>query len=298
MRTKKYVPVIMLCLVLSWGGCREIRIKYANKIRPGNWLKNISVNYQVKQIRKSVHIQIYFPKSYKNGQSLRTLIGLHGYNGSSSDWENYTSIESDADKYNFIIVCPSMGKTLYESAFFPETVNKWDGMPGGRWIVEILIPYLRENFLITQTRENTGIFGLSTGARGAILLSAQHTDIFGAAAGFSGDYDPMSTPRDKLLTSVYGSYYRFKERWKKTDNIIDLAVNLKNTPVLLGHGEKDYKVPVEQSGILAIRLLQLHKKHGGYIIKYFRKKYALHEWSFWRYMLPHFMDFFNEHLKG
>lgn len=298
MPRKRYIPAIMLCLIVLWSGCREVRTQFASRIKPGNWLKSLKVGYQVKQVRKSVHIQIYFPKNYENGQALRTLIALHGYNGSSSDWESNTSIESQADKYKFIIVCPSMGKTLYESTFFPETTQKWGGMPGGRWIAEILIPYLRENFGIAETRAKTGIFGLSTGARGAILLSARHTEIFGAAAGFSGDYDSMSMTRDRLLTSVYGPYYKFKERWKKTDNIIDLAVNLKNTPVLLGHGEKDYKIPFEQSGILAIRLLQLRKKQGGYVIKYFRKKYGQHNWSFWRYMLPHSMEFFNEHLKG
>ena len=270
---------------------------YRGHIQSGSWLKNIRVVYTAQGQNKYLMVQIYFPKNYIRGKNLRTLIGLHSYKGGLRDWEKNTAIESYADKYNFIIVCPHMGNTIYETEFFPETTRKWDGIPGGKFIVDILIPYVSRNFGISLDGRRIGIFGNSTGGRGALLLAASHPKIFGAAAGLSGDYDPLSMPNDRLLTSVYGSFKDFRARWENKDNIIKLAENLIDIPVFIAHGDKDHVVPFEQSRILAIRLLQLRKKRGGFIMEYYLKKYKFHEWGFWRMMIPQMMSFFDKHLK-
>ncbi len=271
--------------------------QYRGHIKSGSWLTNIKVEYTAQGQNKFVLAQIYFPKNYIRGKNFRTLIGLHSYKGGFRDWEKNTAIESYADKYNFIIVCPNMGKTIYETEFFPETTKKWNGIPGGKFIVDILIPYVIKNFGISLEGNRIGIFGNSTGGRGALLLAASYPQIFGAAAGLSGDYDPLSMPNDRLLTSVYGNFKNFRARWENKDNIIKLAENLFNIPVFIAHGEKDQVVPFEQSRILAIRLLQLRKKRGGFILGYQLKKYKFHDWGFWRLMTPQMMSFFNEYLR-
>ncbi len=275
---------------------RPNRFSYSGEILPGKWLRNLKVAYsEAKDGFRN--IQIFFPSGYKKGENARVLIALHGYGANLREWELGSSIEKLANDLNFVIVCPDMGNTVYESKFYPETTVKWAGIPGGKFVSENLINYLNNTFALAYEREKTGIFGLSTGGRGAMLLSALHADIFGAAAGLSGDYDPLAMPRDRLLTAVYGDIKQFEERWKTDDNIINLADKLINTPVYISHGDKDSVVPKEQSWIFAIRLKQLQKKMGGFDITYFEKKYSMHDWRYWGSMLPEVMDFFNKKLK-
>jgi putative tributyrin esterase len=297
MSVLRSITFLMVIALLFQCQSKKLTFQYRGHIKSGSWLTNIKVEYTAQGQNKFALAQIYFPKNYIKGKNFRTLIGLHSHQGSYRDWERHTSIENYADMYNFIIVCPNMGNTIYETEYFPETTNKWNGIPGGRWIVEILIPYLQENFAICLKGNRIGIFGNSTGGRGALLLAASYPHIFGAAAGLSGDYDPISMPNDRLLTSVYGNFKDFRARWEKKDNIIKLAVNLHNIPVFIAHGEKDMVVPFEQSRILAIRLLQLRKNSGEFILEYHLKKYKFHDWSFWGIMTPQMMSFFNEYLK-
>lgn len=295
----KVVIILVWAIIVSCGSMR-VPIAYTGDIQPAHWLRDTIVSHEQsgKQIR--IPVQLYFPAKYKRGDSLRTLIVLHGFKQSYLDWERYTEIEKYADRYGFILVCPDMSTTLYESRYYPETKNKWSPVPGGKFIIEILMPYLKDNFSIAADRNSTGIVGLSTGGRGAILLAAQRVDLFGSAAGLSGDYDPELMKNDPLLISVYGPYDRHEKRWKEEDNIIALAEKLKNTPVYIAHGAKDTVVPNEQSIMLVLRIKRLREINGGgYPLKLETAISAkgLHDWKFWGDCVPDFMEFFNNQLK-
>ncbi|MDY6934855.1 MAG: alpha/beta hydrolase-fold protein [Spirochaetota bacterium] len=293
----KYIFCIMLLIALQ--ACASQQFQYKAKIISGNWLQDLKIEYVYFGEKKDVPIQIYFPKSYSKGKEYRVLICLHGYNKNMHDWETNTDIENYADTYNFILVCPDMKTTLYELRYYPETTNRWNGIPGGAWIAEKLIPFLRDQFLIALDKNKTGILGYSRGGRGSILIACNYPEIFGAAAGLSGSYDNLSMTNDELLTSLYGAYDEYSERWKKDDNILDMAVNLKETSIFIAHGTKDWRTNYEQSRLFAIRLKQLQKKNDeGYKFEYHEKKYKLHDWKFWKGMLPEMMRFFDENLNS
>ena len=186
---------------------------------------------------------------------------------------------------------------LYETRYYLQTRNKWSNVPGGKWIGDILIPFLREQFAIAYEKRKTGILGNSIGARGAILTASSYPKIFGAAAGLSGFYDTIAITDNKLLISIYGEYDNFPKRWEDDDNIIKLAVNLRDTPVFLAHGKRDWKVNFEQARLLAIRLKQLQKGNKNtYKFEYHEKKYKFHDWKLWNAMLPFMMSFFDKSL--
>lgn len=275
---------------------KSYSFNYKGEIKSGAWLRNLKVEYTAHGAKFHALAQIYFPSQYKKGDNLRTLIVLHEYNETMREWEVNTNIEKYADDYNFILVCPNMRTSLYESKFYPETTNRWAEMPGGKFIGEVLINYIRKNFAIGSTRDKTGIFGVANGARGALLVSSKYYDIFSVSTGMSGNYDSLSMTRNKRLISVYGEFKRFKERWEQDDNIIKLAVNLKNTSVYLWHGVKDYNIPREHSVMLAMRLKHLQKNNGGYEIIYKENKYYTCEWKHWRRILPEVMEFFDKKL--
>jgi S-formylglutathione hydrolase FrmB len=269
---------------------------YSGSITPGSWIYD-KITYTYNEESASVNLQLYFPKTYKGSSSVRTLIVLHGYRGNQKDWNNNTRISALAEQYSFVLVCPSMATTLYESAYFPETLNKWGPLPGGLFISDVLVPYLRKNFSAATNPKFTGIFGNSTGGRGALLAAARNPEFFGAAGGVSGDYDPVSMPQDRLLVSVYGPYKDFEERWQNTDNLMEMAVNLNGIPVFLAHGSKDSVVEKEQAILISLRLNQLEKKGGSYPKVSKLYPYKMHDWDCWRTALSDAMVFFDENLS-
>ncbi|HON77577.1 MAG TPA: alpha/beta hydrolase-fold protein [Spirochaetota bacterium] len=286
--------------------------EYKGTVSAGSWNRSIVITYTVDGVQESVPVQIYFPRSYRRGRNMRTLIGLHDLNGSMSSWSRFTRIEDYAERHNYILVCPNMPGTLYETKYFPETTRKWNRIPGGRWIAEILVPYLRQSFGIALDKNKTGIFGCSTGARGAVLVASAYPELFGAAAGFSGAYDSLAAADSRLLWSVYGEYKKFKKRWKDEDNVIRLAENLKDIPLILAHGKDDTTVPYDQTRLLAIRLLQLRGKcsdksgqetteEGGrrpYEFHMLLRRNEYHNWAFWRTMPRYMMPLFDRYLEA
>lgn len=258
----------------------------------GKWLRNVKVDFNLNGETGSAAVQIYFPKGYKKGDNLRTLIALHGYRANMREWEINSAINKFADDFNFVIVCPDMGVSIYETKFYPETTSKWNSIPGGIFAGDILVKFLKSKYGLASGKSKTGIFGLSTGGRGAVLLTEKYPMNFGAAAGLSGDYDPSSMTKDRLLTSVYGDYKNFQDRWDNDDNIMKLAPNLKDVPVYISHGEKDHIIPKDQSLIAALQL----KKAGAKVV-YKTNRYGGHDWKYWGYTLREVMEFFDKNLK-
>lgn len=279
-------------LACATGTARSLRTAPA-----GQWIE-LEVPFAVEGAARSVEVRAYFPERYAARKG-RTIILLHDYRGSSRDWATNTEVRRYADEHGLVLVCPSMGVTLYETAYYPETQAKWGLIPGGRWIATVLIPFLRQEYGVARTRTSTGIAGTGTGARGALLVAASYPDMFGAAAGLSGFYDVMALTQNRTLSAVYGRFSDFRDRWLHDDNILELAVNLEKTPVFLAHGDKDTTVPIEQSRLLGIRLNLLHKKKGaGYYVDYREARNQSHEWKLWRSLTGDMMAFFNAHLNN
>gem|GEM_PF-132109 len=302
---KKYSPFItsaitILLLLISSMSCvsgKVYKYAYTKPITSGRWLRNIKVPVTIGENAKYVTIQIYFPRKYKAGNVLPVIIALHSRRGNLRDWEVNTRIESMADSKNFIIVCPNMRQSMYESRFFPQTKTKWSPIPGSKFVGKVLIDYLRKTFALAQRREKTAILGLSTGARGAMLVSSLYPKRIGAAAGFSGDYDHLQLRWDKLFTSILGPYNKFPKRWKTTDNIVKLSKNLKNTPVFLAHGKGDRYIAVKQSFALFLAIKAHNENYpNNYKVYSYIKKRAVHDWQFWRKALPLAIKFFDKDL--
>ena len=310
------------CILLACGGGAVHREhfrgnieRYSGPIAPGQWMRDIPVEYVDGGQTRTAKIQIYFPTGYTREKPQRTLIALHNTGGDLRDWERNSRIVGYANTYGFAVVCPGMGSTIYETQYFPETVRKWDGIPGGKWVGEVLVGFIRQRFNLATDRKRTGIVGISSGARGAVLVAERYPELFGAAAGLSGYYDSLSMTKSTLLASVYGEHSKFEERWKKEDNIIELAGSLKNTPVFLAHGMDDGTYNYEQSRFLAVRLLMLRNTHlesvrgsvkdeaaleaiarSTYPFEMVLMRREFHNWPFWNYVTPKMMDFLNRNL--
>ncbi len=289
--------ILLLLILFIYPAVSDAGMRYKGDITPGAWLKDLTITCSAGGETYSTGLQIYFPEGYKRGEKMRTLVALHGYNGSMGDWGRYSQIETLADRYNFAVVCPDMGKTLYELKFYPETNVKWGGIPGGVFIAKNLMGYIRKNFNLGTSSTQTGIFGLSTGARGALMVAAEFSSSFGAVAGLSGDYDPVLVKKDWLITSVYGEYEKFPKRWEKDASILNRASKLKQMPVFLAHGDHDPVIPKWHSIGMAIRLKQIKGENHRNRVIFILKKHRAHNWNFWGTIIRDMMEFFDTELK-
>jgi S-formylglutathione hydrolase FrmB len=302
MKHRGLLSLILFLFILSCfsggGGGMRSGFSYRGDIAPGEWLEGLTVTCGEEGNKADVRLRIYFPKGYEKGEPLRTLIALHGYRGSMYDWGRYTAVETYADRYNMAIVCPDMGRSVYSTTYYPETSHRWAPVPGTPFIGEVLLSNIASTFNLGTRKNRTGIFGLSTGARGAIMVAETYPGRFAAAAGLSGDYDPLSMTHDRVLASVYGPYKDHGERWKEEASPVRKADSLKNVAVFLSHGGKDRVIPRGQSLIMALKLRSLAKKSSAYSVVYVEKGKRKHDWGFWRSCVPEVFAFFNRELAS
>ncbi len=294
---RKTAAFVLITLLTISAGLKADEPDYASQIEPGRWLKNIQVPITHEGETSTAKIQIFFPKDYVKGKYYRTVIALHQYGERENDWETNTSIASLANKYSIVVVCPLMNKSLCETAFYPETDYRWNIIPGGKYIGEILIKFLNKNFSIATKKSGTGIMGVTAGARSALLVSGNYNEKFGAAAGISGFYDQSTMQNSKMVESVYGSYKKNPQRWENEDNVLKSAEKLKGISVYIYHGERNDAFNPIQSKLMAIRLKQLEKKDSGYSITYKEGKTGGYGWLYWRGQAEPVMQFMNEKLK-
>ncbi|MCE2877016.1 MAG: hypothetical protein LW772_05020, partial [Bacteroidetes bacterium] len=148
------------------------------------------------------------------------------------------------------------------------------------------------------------VMGLSTGARGALLLALEHPEAFVGCAGLSGDYNPLLMKNDNLMINCLGKYDDVPWRWQGTNNI-EMRVDALRIPVYLAHGTDDKVVPWQQTESLfkemessvnfQQRASTFQKTYDdvGFVRTLFVKG-AGHNYSFWNEAGLKALDYFDE----
>jgi len=285
MKARCLVPLFAMIVAVSAASA-----KYTGEMKPGQWIKNLSVPPSSSD-GKGVAVQIYIPKGFTSGEDIRTLILLHSWGRNHTEWEKMSSVVKSADVNKTVLVCPDMGKSVYENEYFPETTLEWNPIPGGKWIPSILVPWLKSEFGLCAKKDLTGIAGVEMGARGALLAAARNPEIFSFVAGIAGLYDCSSLSGTDPFNRVYGPYKDNKERWENADSIIGIAQNLKDTTVFMFHGRREKVSPVGQTHLVMIRLSQLKKKNPDQFKYRFLDKTSGDGWDIWQGAIP---EMFND----
>ena len=109
---------------------------------------------------------------------MQTLILLHGYSGSETDWLYNTQISALAGRYNLAILCPNGGNSFYLDG--PETGRQY-----GAFVGEELPDYAARLFGLSRDRADTFIGGFSMGGFGAIHTALQYPERFSKVISFS-----------------------------------------------------------------------------------------------------------------
>jgi len=228
-------------------------------------------------------------KTPVNNKKQGTFLVLHGWNLPPEDWCTKTTLCKKASEEGYYVVLPDMGKSTYQQKIFPETRIDWRSYPTRKWLTETLVPFLQQNFSLFLKKERNFIVGLSTGARGVVLVVLDLPKLFKGAAALSGDYDQSYIPHDKLITGYYGPYKKFKNRWDSIDNAV-FRIKEFSTPIYLGHGTLDKVVTPNQTKIFYTALAKTHPS----LKMKLNMPRAGHNYAYWESEVDNILKFFEE----
>jgi membrane protease YdiL (CAAX protease family) len=210
------------------------------------------------------------------------VLGLPGWRVPARAWEDHARISEQAEALGVTIALAEMGTTVYESAFYPQSRSdrQWCGpgcaTPGSAWIAEVVVPFLQQEHGPVR-----GLFGLSTGGRGAVLVPQHHPELgIQRVCAMSGTFDLFAlqpgTGEYGIHANVYGHRADHPDRWRADDSL-GLVERLRPVSVLLIHGSKDEAVLPRQSRVLAQRMTEL-----GAAVSLHEIAGAGHDWALWR----------------
>ena len=247
---------------------------------PGRWLDPVQVQGEVEGIAFEAPVLVYLPRGYCADGSQKLLVALHGWAHAPEDFRKHTRLAALADEKGLVVVLPAMGKTVYETKFYPETRNAWGKVPGARWVAEVVLPWARKTYAAGRDKASTGILGYSTGGRGAVVVAERWPE-FGFVASLSGTYAlrelPVTMGESKIHAAVFGDLAKFPDRWTLDDAVRPgLQEALAGVKVVLAHGGKDKVVPPDQMERMR-RFLEDSKA----VVTVDLDKPAGHEWPFW-----------------
>jgi pimeloyl-ACP methyl ester carboxylesterase len=211
-----------------------------------------------------------------------------------------------------------MGKSVYMDSLYPQMRADYRLHPTRTWLWDSVLKPLQSRSYFTDqgiphdpTKAVDGhvyyksmqlpipcfVMGLSTGARGALLLALEHAEAFQGCAGLSGDYNPLLMKTDNLMINCLGKYEAVPWRWRGSSNI-QLRINELRVPCYLAHGEADNVVPVQQSQQLFDADEDLRRSAGSSFkrstMKLVLVKNGSHNYAFWGEQGLRALDFFEE----
>ncbi len=116
------------------------------------------------------------PCAHEEGP-MKTVMLLHGFSGTHSDWLYGSRIQQLAMKYHIAVLCPSG-----ENAFYIDDARR-DALYE-QYLCEVL-DFSRRVFPLSAKAEDTVIGGLSMGGYGALRNGLKHPERFGGVIALS-----------------------------------------------------------------------------------------------------------------
>jgi len=268
-------------------------------------------SYFVSYNSHPVQVKIICPSKQIKG----VLLLLPGWNYPDLDWVTRTSVTKTALDRQFALLLVEMGKSVYMDSFYPDMRKDYKNYPTRTWLFDsVLLPLNKFGWFTKNS--NSFALGLSTGARGAVILGLEHAECFKGVAGLSGDYNPLLDKNDGLMVNCLGKYEKNVFRWMGTNNI-SLRAKEFQTNIFLAHGSNDQIVPFNQTIDLLEKLSKIDLKssnptysnEGVFVrnytlihskskkIRFVSVKNANHDYQFWNKGGLMALDFFTTLMK-
>lgn len=213
----------------------ELTFETNNLVGPNSQLLGTSNRGETK-------VRVLLPEGYDSNAKKRypVLYLFHGGTQNFASWTSQAETEKNTAGLPAIVVMPDAGITGFCTDWYNNGAYgtpKWES-----YHIDQLIPWVDANYRTIAERTARASAGASMGGHCAVSYAAQHPDLFGVTAAFSGAVD-VNNPglrRDLLGVErlIAGSYATQEVRWRGI-TAWDLAANLVNTDVSIytGNGE-------------------------------------------------------------
>jgi predicted peptidase len=213
------------------------------------------------------------------------VLFLNGYNFSSEKAVKESNFISNASQRGYSVIIPEVRKTVYAQNNYPETANFLKTQKKLNYYADTIVSkFIKDNF----KNKPLFIYGISTGARGTLLISIALQKKIRAIALLSGDYDQTINPGDNLMVAAFGPFAKNTKRWEEIENPF-FELNQLSCFVYIYHSKTDKIVPFEHSKHLNAKLNQLN------IENYFEAEINQnHEFEAWNLKTNQILDFFDE----
>lgn len=217
-----------------------------------------------------------------------TILALPGWNYPYSHWIDSTDLCAMALEHGYDLILPSIGKSIYSKRIYPETRIDWKEELTMDWFENEFFTVLKDSFNLLTNQQHNFIIGLSTGARGGLIMALDFPEKYEAVAILSGDYDQDKFPDDNLYKGFFGTKDKFPLRYSEDENPISKLDRLK-AGVYIGHGAMDRIVAPDHSE----HLYRLLKESGSTNVKFHLDSKAAHDYTYWNSELESIFEFFE-----
>ena len=208
---------------------------------------------------------------------------LHGAQGCYSDWSEKAPLDSLANAYDCIIVCPD-GQ---DSWYFDSPVDPT--MQFETYVSQELVNHIDNHYRTIANRHMRAITGLSMGGHGALFLAFRHPDVFWSCGSMSGNMDITQFPDRWHIKDRLGDYESNKQRWNE-HAVCNLVDQVKTSPlkpaqnIIIDDGLKD--IFIKNNIALHNQLVEKGIDHD------FTVRPGRHSWDYWVNSLDYHMVFF------
>lgn len=196
---------------------------------------------------------VYTPPGYDESQTYPTLYLLHGIGGTHTEWlggrpdEVLSNLIASGEAPPLIAVIPNVRAKEDDSAqgdmFGAENIAAFDNFIND--LRDDLMPFIKENYSVSEKREETAITGLSMGGREALFIGVSMPETFGFVGAFCPAPGLMSenlgfsgqlTPEELTLPEEY-------------KNNTFILINTGNQDSTVGENPLNYSRALENNGV-------------------------------------------------
>lgn len=248
-----------------------------------NQVDTISV-YSAKMQTEVKNIVI-LPTNYNKSDSKKypVIYLLHGYGANYTSWLTVVkkNLPDLSTLYDCIIVCPD-GKNSW---YWDSPINKESQYE--TYIASELIKAIDTRYSTIKEKRGRAISGFSMGGHGALWLTINHPEIFGACGSMSGGVDIRPFPNNWDISKLLGKYNTNKMMWDSHTVITQIdKLKDKNISIIIDCGESDFFFDINQN---------LHQKMlNNSITHTYITSPGNHTPSYWRKSIDKHIQFFTD----
>ncbi len=259
-----------------------------------------------KALQRTVTLNAIVPlEAMKEKETLRTMILLHGVNGSYVNWLSITNVSGSLARHNaaaaakgkkrLCIIMPSAGNGFYR-AVPHKNATEWEKKEGYRqdyaaFFGSELPSLMRRMLPLSLEKEDTMIAGLSMGGYGAMMTAMQHPETFGRCAGFSSALITRKSREELAKSGFYGEdaflkalYEDFDAAKQSPDADVEAAILSLKEKMGDALPSIEFYCGTEDALLGLSRELDRDLEKGGVAHRY-REHSGGHDWVFWQWAL-------------